>query len=102
MADIYIVCRENIDCEELRAFGVRYLTINQDRRISVDGTIPQSWEGNAKLFFTQLPLGKIIYLGADTICQGSLAEVWAAQCDYISACKSHSFGDKHSANAQNY
>ena len=94
LADIYIVCKEDIDCVELRAFGIKYLSVKQDRRISVDGTIPQWWEGNAKLFFTQLPLSKIIYLGADTICQGSLAEVWAAQCDYISACKSHSFGDK--------
>lgn len=50
------------------------------------------WESDVKLFLTQLPFDKIIYLGADTFCQGSLKEMWDIPCDYINACKTHNYG----------
>lgn len=83
-AEIVIVCQEKLD------LPYKQITVNQDRKV-FDGPIPPSWEGNAKLFFTQLPYEKIIYLGADTICQGSLKEMWETPCEYINACKSHNY-----------
>ena len=85
-ADIKIVCREKLD------LPFEQITVVQDREV-LDGQIHPSWEGNAKLFFEQLPYDKIIYLGADTICQGSLDEMWNIPCDYINASKTHSYGE---------
>lgn len=45
-----------------------------------------------KLFLTQLPYDKIIYVDADTVCQHSLDEVWDMPCEYINICESHNFG----------
>ena len=85
-ADIKIVCQEKLD------LPFEQITVVQDREV-LDGQIHPSWEGNAKLFFEQLPYDKIIYLGADTICQCSLDEMWNISCGYINACKTHSYGE---------
>lgn len=85
--DIKIVCREKLD------LPFEQITVEQDRKV-LDGQIHPSWEGNAKLFFEQLPYDKIIYLGADTICQGSLEDMWNTPCDYINACKTHTYGEQ--------
>lgn len=84
-ADIKIVCKEKLD------LPYEQITVNQDKKV-LDGKIHPSWEGSAKLFFEQLPYDKIIYLGADTICLGSLQEMWDIPCEYINACKSHNYG----------
>jgi len=83
-AEIVIVCKEPLD------LPFKQITLKQDREV-LDGQIHPSWEGNAKLFFAQLPYKKVIYLGADTICQGSLQEMWETPCEYINACQSHNF-----------
>ena len=85
-ADIKIVCREKLD------LPFEQITLKQDREV-LDGTIHPSWEGNAKLFFEQLPYDKIIYFGADTLCQGDLSEMWNMPCEYINACKTHAYGE---------
>ena len=85
-ADIKIVCKEKLD------LPFEQITVKQDKRV-LDGEIHPSWEGNAKLYFEQLPYDKIIYLGADTICQGSLDEMWNTPCEFINACKSHKYGE---------
>ena len=83
-ANIIIVCREKLD------LPYKQITVKQDKEV-LDGQIHPSWEGNAKLFFEQLPYHKIIYLGADTLCYGSLDEMLETPCNYINACKSHNF-----------
>lgn len=80
-AEIIIVSKEKLD------LPYKQISVNQDREV-LDGQIHPSWEGNAKLFLTQLPYNKVIYFGADTICQGSLQEMWDMPCDYINACES--------------
>lgn len=85
-AEIIIVCKEKLEVP------FKQVSISQDRDI-LDGPINPSWEGNAKLFLTQLPYDKVIYLGADTICQGSLEEMWNTPVEYINACKTHSYGE---------
>ena len=47
-----------------------------------------------KLFLTELPYDKIIYVDCDTICQGSLKELWDMPCEYINICESHSYSKK--------
>lgn len=84
--EIIIVCKEHIDVPFTQ------ISLTQDKQV-LDGPIHPSWEGNAKLFFTQLPYDKIIYLGADTICQGSLQEMWDYPTEFISACKSHKYSE---------
>lgn len=37
----------------------------------------------------QLKIDKCIYIDADTLCQGSLQELWDMQCNYINAVESH-------------
>jgi lipopolysaccharide biosynthesis glycosyltransferase len=81
-AEMVLVCQEKLE------LPYKQITIKQNRLVK-DGPITPSWEGNAKLFFTQLPYSKIIYLGADTICQGSLQEMWDYPCEYINACESN-------------
>lgn len=45
-----------------------------------------------KLFLTQLPYDKIIYVDADTICQSTLNNLWDMPCEYINICESHNYG----------
>lgn len=85
-AKIVLVCREKLD------LPFEQITLDEDKEV-LDGQIHPSWEGNAKLFFEQLPYEKIIYLGADIICQGDLSEMWNTPCDYINACKTHAYGE---------
>jgi len=47
-----------------------------------------------KLYLPKLPFDKIIYIDGDTICQGSLEELWNMPCEYINICESHNFGKK--------
>ena len=47
-----------------------------------------------KLFLTKLKYDKIIYLDGDTICQGSLQELWDMDIDYIGLTESHAYGIK--------
>lgn len=47
-----------------------------------------------KLFLTELPYDKIIYVDCDTICQGSLKKLWKMPCKYINICESHSYSKK--------
>lgn len=47
-----------------------------------------------KLFLTQLPYDKIIYVDCDTICQAPLKELWDMDCEYINLTESHSYGKK--------
>lgn len=52
------------------------------------------WVAYTKLLLPELlPYDKIIYLGADTICQGSLKDMWDMPCDYINACKAWQYGN---------
>lgn len=46
-----------------------------------------------KLYLTQLPFDKIIYMDGDTLCQDSLDELWNMTPEYISACETYS--EKH-------
>lgn len=50
-----------------------------------------------KLFLTQLPYDKIIYVDADTICQHPLDELWKMPCEFINLCESHKYGVKQAA-----
>ena len=45
-----------------------------------------------KLFLTKLKYDKIIYLDGDTMCQGSLKELWDMDIDYIGLTESHRYG----------
>lgn len=45
-----------------------------------------------KLFLTQLPYDKIIYVDGDTICQKPLDDLLKIRCPYINLCESHEFG----------
>ena len=47
-----------------------------------------------KLFLTQVPYDKAIFVDADTVCQKPLDELWDMPCEYINICESHSFGQK--------
>lgn len=42
-----------------------------------------------KLYLTQLPYDKIIYVDCDTICQYPLNELWEMPCDYINLCETY-------------
>ena len=45
-----------------------------------------------RLFLTQLPYDKVIYVDAGTICQKPLKEMWEMPCEYINLCESHNYG----------
>ena len=47
-----------------------------------------------KLFLTQLPYDKILYVDADTICQKPLKDLWDIPCEYLNLTESHSVGFK--------
>lgn len=47
-----------------------------------------------KIFLTELPYKKILYVDADTICQKPLNELWDMPCKYINIVESHNFGKK--------
>ena len=47
-----------------------------------------------KLFLTELPYDKIIYVDCDTLCQAPLKELWDMPCEYINLCESHAYGKK--------
>lgn len=45
-----------------------------------------------KLFLTQLPYDKILYIDGDIVCQGPLNDLWKTKCNYIMLSESHNFG----------
>lgn len=45
-----------------------------------------------KIFLTELPYDKIIYVDADTICQKPLDDMWNLPCEYINLTESHKYG----------
>lgn len=45
-----------------------------------------------KLFLTELPYDKVLYLDADTICQAPLDELYNMDCEYICSTESHNYG----------
>ena len=47
-----------------------------------------------RLFLTQLPYEKVLYVDADTICQKQLYDLWNQDIEYIGATESHVFGKK--------
>jgi len=47
-----------------------------------------------KLFLTELPYGKILYIDGDVICQEPLDELWNTKCNYIVLTESHNHGLK--------
>lgn len=49
-----------------------------------------------KLFLTELPLDKILYVDADTICQKPLEDLWNQDIEYIGATETHSYGKQQS------
>ena len=55
-----------------------------------------------KLFLTQLPYDKIIYLDGDTICNGKLDELWRMDCDYINLCDTFSQKHKNDLKVEKY
>lgn len=46
-----------------------------------------------KLFLTELPFEKILYVDADTICQKPLDDLWNIEPEYIAVTESHSYGE---------
>lgn len=47
-----------------------------------------------RLFLTELPYEKIIYVDADTICQKPLDELWNLPCEYINLTEGWAYGKK--------
>lgn len=47
-----------------------------------------------KLFLTDLPYKKILYIDGDVICQEPLDELWGIKCNYIVLTESHNFGEQ--------
>lgn len=50
-----------------------------------------------KLFLTQLPYEKILFVDPDTIIQQSLAELWNTEVEYLGLCESHKAGEAQAA-----
>lgn len=47
-----------------------------------------------KLYLTNLPFDKILYVDADTICQKPLDKLMSIPCEYINLTESHIYGDQ--------
>lgn len=47
-----------------------------------------------KLFLTELPYRKIIYVDGDTLCQKPLDDLWNIPCAYINLCEGYSYSKK--------
>lgn len=45
-----------------------------------------------KLFLTDLPYDKVLYIDGDVICQEPLNDLWKTKCNYIVLTESHNFG----------
>lgn len=82
----------NIMIDEPLDLPYKQIKFNQEHRIKHKDALPAKY-ANMKLFLPELNYDKVIYLGADTICQSSLKEMWNMPCKYINACKSHKYGD---------
>jgi len=46
-----------------------------------------------KLFLTELPFDKVLYVDADTICQKTLDSLWDVNPEYIAVTESHCYGE---------
>lgn len=47
-----------------------------------------------KIFLTELPYKKILFVDADTLCQKNLNELYEMQCSYINICEGHNFSKR--------
>lgn len=75
--------------------GVENIVIPLDRTFRNRGAGDRiSNTAYLKLFLTELPFDKILYVDCDTICQSPLNELWEMDCEYINIVESHSFGKK--------
>lgn len=50
-----------------------------------------------KLYLTQLPYDKVIYMDCDVVCQRPLNPLWEEKCDFICATESHNYGKVQAA-----
>lgn len=46
-----------------------------------------------KLFLTELPFDKVLYVDADTMCQKPLDSLWEIEPEYIAVTESHAYGE---------
>lgn len=85
-AEIIIITKDKLD--------VPFEQINLDTPKKIKNVSDEdNWICSSKIYCVNLPYDKIILLGADTICQGSLETLWNKPCEYINACKSHYYGE---------
>ena len=68
------------------------IPINREYRRKANDRISSA--AYLKLFLTELPYDKVIYLDGDTIIQKPLDELWDMDCEYINLTESHNFGKK--------
>lgn len=47
-----------------------------------------------RLFLTDLPYDKVLYIDADTVCQKPLDDLWKEDIEYIGVTESHLYGEK--------
>ena len=47
-----------------------------------------------RLFLTQLPYDKVLYVDADTLCQKPLDDLWNLDIEYVGVTESHKYGKK--------
>lgn len=71
--------------------GIENIVINIKKHNGVDRVSNASF---IKLYLTQLPFEKIIYVDCDTLCQYPLNELWDMPCEYINICESHNYGKR--------
>lgn len=88
-AEIVVVSELPIDCGHKNVIIPLY---KQFRNRGVGDRISNT--AYLKLYLTQLPYDKIIYVDCDTICQAPLNDLWDMNCDYINLTESHAYGKK--------
>lgn len=81
-AQIIIITKDILD--------LPYKQIKPNRELKIKGLeCDYGYCAYSKLLLPEiLDLDKVIYLGADTICQGTLKELWDTECTFINACNS--------------
>lgn len=77
--------------EPVEGFENVVIPLTREFRHNVDDRITSATY--LKLYLTELPFDKIIYMDGDTICQGSLEELWNMNPEYLAACET--FSEKH-------
>lgn len=87
-AKVILVSPEKLDT----SFQNVVIPINRDFRHNKNDRISSA--AYLKLYLTELPYDKIIYLDGDTIIQKPINELWDMDCEYINITESHDFGKK--------